>query len=633
MKSLKITIMVLVALVVVGVFAFTPVVPRSLAALTELQLANSEQAAAAPIQPANALRTGSADLQTTLEQVYEKSKDSVVNIHVTMNASQALGMQGLPNFGGQLPQIPGLPDFGQLMPNLPDNNNQGSDQGTPQDPNSVPVAQALGSGFVWDADGHIVTNNHVVDGATKITVTFADGTEVPATLVGHDPDSDLAVIKVDTKGLDLKPVNTADSTAVKPGQFTVAIGNPFGLEGTLTFGIVSAVGRSMPAKQDNVLATNAPSYTIPDIIQTDTPINPGNSGGVLLDLDGNLIGVPTAIESQSGQSAGIGFAVPSSIVNNIVPELIKSGKVVHPWLGLSGTTLTSALAAAMNLPETQRGALVADVTSGGPAAKAGLQGSTQDATIDGRTVKVGGDVITAINNQPVKRFDDLVAFLAREGKVGSSVSLTVLHDRKEMTLNVTLGSRPAANNAGATQNQGQQNQGQQQQPNRRGQNNGQPNNNGQQDNNQQNNGQQGNGPQNNGQPNNGQQPGQQAPATRTPWLGISGVTMTSEIAQAMSLADNTQGVLVASVMPNSPARKAGLAAGTESFTTSDGQDIKIGGDIITAMDGQDATSIQQLSQAIAKSKAGQKVILSILRDGESQDITVTLAARPVTQIQ
>ena len=198
---------------------------------------------------------------------------------------------------------------------------------------------ALGSGFVWDQNGDIVTNNHVVSGADKIEVTFSDGTIVPATLVGADPDSDLAVIKVDVPADKLHPVQLGDSSAVKVGQLAIAIGNPFGLEGTMTTGIISAVGRSLPANDNSTQ-----SYTIPDVIQTDAPINPGNSGGVLVDVQGQVLGVTSAIESPVRASAGVGFAIPSAIVNNVVPALIKDGKYVHSWLGISGTTLVPDLA-------------------------------------------------------------------------------------------------------------------------------------------------------------------------------------------------------------------------------------------------------------------------------------------------
>ncbi|MFM8322930.1 MAG: S1C family serine protease [Chloroflexota bacterium] len=383
------------------------------------QAAQSAPAHAAQVQPVVAtvsvpaqapLVTGPAvDLlaayQGTLETLYTAVSPSVVNISVVKQVSAA---QGDPS-----QQMPGFPFFG-----LPqgDGQNQGPEQ----------FQGGLGSGFVWDAQGHIVTNNHVVEGADKIEVTFSDGTTVPAELVAADPDSDLAVIKVDAAADLLRPVQLADSAQVKVGQMAIAIGNPYGLEGTMTSGIVSAVGRSMPAQENAARA-----YTIPDIIQTDAPINPGNSGGVLVDVSGQVIGVTTAIQSTSGSNAGIGFAVPSGIVKNVVPALISTGKYVHTWLGISGASLTRDVALAMDLDGAQRGALVGEVMPGSPAEKAGLRGSEQQVTMDGAQALVGGDVITAIDGQPVRGMDDVIAYLTRSTQVGQTVSLTILRSGKQ----------------------------------------------------------------------------------------------------------------------------------------------------------------------------------------------------------
>ncbi len=250
-----------------------------------------------------------AAYQGTLENIYSTVSPSVVNIHVVQKVAAG-------DITTDFQQLPGFPFF---------SNPQGQQ---PQEQ----FQAALGSGFVWDQQGHIVTNNHVVSGADKIQVTFSDGTIVPAKLVGADPDSDLAVIKVDAAADQLHPVQMADSTAIKVGQLAIAIGNPFGLEGTMTTGIISAVGRSLPADE-----TSAQSYTIPDVIQTDASINPGNSGGVLVDAQGQVLGVTTAIESPVRANAGVGFAIPAAIVKNVVPALIENGKYVHTWLGISGT--------------------------------------------------------------------------------------------------------------------------------------------------------------------------------------------------------------------------------------------------------------------------------------------------------
>ncbi|HER34457.1 MAG TPA: trypsin-like serine protease, partial [Halothiobacillaceae bacterium] len=272
----------------------------------------------------------------------------------------------------------------------------------------IQVGAGLGSGFVWDTEGHIVTNNHVVEGASSVQVTFTDDTTVPAEVVGTDPDSDLAVIKVDMPANQLYPVRLADSTQLRVGELAVAIGNPFGLDGTMTVGFVSALGRSLPVSARTFVG---PTYSIPDIIQTDAPINPGNSGGVLVDGNGDVIGVPTAIESTVGVNAGVGFAVPSAIVQKVVPVLIEDGEYTHPWIGISGTTLNSQLAEAMGLDAAQRGVLVADVVEDSPAEDAGLQGSDRVTEIDGLQASVGGDVIVAIDDQPVRDFEDLVVYL------------------------------------------------------------------------------------------------------------------------------------------------------------------------------------------------------------------------------
>jgi len=299
---------------------------------------------------------------------------------------------------------------------------------------------ALGSGFVWDTQGDIVTNNHVIDGASSMTVTFSDGTVVNASLVGADTDSDLAVIKVDPSGLQLQPVSIADSTAVQVGQLAIAIGNPFGLENTMTVGFVSAIGRLVSTNQN----ITGPTYSIPNIIQVDTPINPGNSGGVLLNDSGAVIGVTQSIDTSSGSSSGIGFAIPSSIVKQVVPALITTGHSDHPYLGVSVITLDPNMATAMNLPSNQHGALVETVTAGGPADNAGIKASNTNLNDSGLQVTIGGDVITAYNDQTVKSSDDLVTFLANSGSVGQTVTLTVLRGGKQIQVQVTLGLRPSS---------------------------------------------------------------------------------------------------------------------------------------------------------------------------------------------
>ncbi len=304
----------------------------------------------------------------------------------------------------------------------------------------LPEGGALGSGFVWDNQGDIVTNDHVVDGATSIAVTFYDGTTATASLVGADIDYDLAVIKVSANVEQLQPVTMADSTTLKVGQLAIAIGNPFGLQNTVTVGHISALGRVLPSNPD----ATGPAYNIPDMIQTDAAINPGNSGGVLLDNTGEVMGVTSSIETTSGSSAGIGFAIPSAIVQQVVPSLIKTGSYIHPYLGIEVISLDPTLAAAMNLPPDQTGALVETVTTGSPAYQAGIQASQTPVTIGGEQLFVGGDVIIAYNGQAVKSSDDLITLLADTGAVGQAVTLTVIRGGHQMQIQVTLAARPGS---------------------------------------------------------------------------------------------------------------------------------------------------------------------------------------------
>ncbi len=548
-RTLSITLLVAIALMLSACSAAT--LSTAAAANPPASATTGQATAPVAVAPSGPVAAAGSitDLQQTLENIYAQVNPSVVAINVIENA--AAGNQG---FGG-------LP---QGHPNVP--------------------ATALGSGFVWDKQGHIVTNNHVVDGASKVSVTFYDGTIVPATVVGTDPDSDLAVIKVDVPADQLQPVTLGDSTQVKVGQLAVAIGNPFGNQNTMTVGFISALARSLPV--DNSTSGLSGSYTIPDVIQTDAPINPGNSGGVLTDDSGKVVGVTSAIDSPVRASVGIGFAIPSVIVGKVVPELIKSGKYEHSWIGISGRTLIPDLATAMNLKSDQRGVLVGDVATGSPAEKAGLRGSTQNFTLDGQTVQVGGDVITAIDNQPVKTFDDLVAYLARSTTVGQQVTLTILRDGQTQTVNLTLAARPASNTQSATAL-----------------------------------------PQ---VPSLPTVPNNRGNGTGAVWLGIQGLTLTPDLAQAMNLKSDQQGVLVEQVVADSPAQRAGLQAGSTT-TTLNGQDIQIGGDVITAFNGQPITSMQQLQRAVQRAGADTTVTLTVLRNGKSMDISVTLAARPVVQ--
>ncbi len=305
----------------------------------------------------------------------------------------------------------------------------------------IETEEGSGSGFVWDSDGHIVTNFHVVHGAEQIVVKFWDEREAQATLVGEDADSDLAVIRVPSEGIDLRPVRLGDSTNLHVGERAIAIGNPFGLEGTMTTGIISALGRGISAPSN---------YIIPEAIQTDAAVNPGNSGGPLLNARGEVIGIVAQIRSPVRANAGIGFAVPIHIAKRVVPALIKEGKYEHPFIGIRGLTLSPQLNKALGLPPDLRGAYVLEVLPGYPAEKAGIRGGRervdyplgQDENGATMYLKKGGDVIIAINDQPVHKFIDLLVYLYRYASPGDTVILTVLRDGKELRIPVTLGVRP-----------------------------------------------------------------------------------------------------------------------------------------------------------------------------------------------
>jgi 2-alkenal reductase len=300
---------------------------------------------------------------------------------------------------------------------------------------NITVDNGQGSGWVYDQQGYIVTNNHVVTGAQNIIVSFSDGTDLDATLVGTDPGSDLAVLKVDAKLGYLTALPLADSDELRVGQIVVAIGSPFGLENTLTTGVISGLDRLFPGAQ----APSGGNYNIPDIIQTDAAINPGNSGGPLLDLRGRVIGVNTAIESPVRGSSGVGFAVPSNVIAVVASQLIDNGSIEHPWLGISGSELSAGLAENLGLDGDVRGIAIGDVIAGGPADDAGLRAADQ-------ATGQAGDVIVGIDDQDIQSFDDLLGFIVSRTKVGQEVEMRILRDGDVITVPVTLGARPAANN-------------------------------------------------------------------------------------------------------------------------------------------------------------------------------------------
>src|SRR5918998_1862239 len=496
----------------------------------------------------------------------------------------------------------------------------------------------IGSGFVYNDDGLIVTNYHVIAPSVRlpsepvmgetndgvdINVAFEDGTIYQATLVGADRFSDIAVIDIPDDAKDrLVPLPVGNSSSLRVGQQVVAIGNPFGLSGSMTEGIVSGLGRLIPSSEEEQLppfpdgtplpppqdpfnpeaplqppldevppstppgnpdddlteAQRRGSFSIPDIIQTDAPINPGNSGGPLLDLRGEVIGMNTAIFSSTGESAGVGFAIPSNTLKKVVPALISSGMYQHPWLGVSGTDVTPEIAEAVGLKEA-KGFLVTDITSGSPADKAGIRGGYKIDNIDGREIALGGDIIVAIDNNTVRKIDDILSYLEREKKVGDQVRITVLRDDNvQQTLPTNLAARPGSTSQ--PQQSSQQEQQQQQQ--------------------------------------------QGKPA----WLGISGTALTPEIAQAVGLTPDTRGFLVIEVAAGGPADKAGIRGGYK-IDDVDGREIALGGDIITGIDNRTVTTLENILTYLGNEKqAGDTVQLNILRDGSNSQASVILGEIP-----
>jgi len=289
----------------------------------------------------------------------------------------------------------------------------------------------LGSGFVYDHEGHVITNYHVIEDATTIQVTFLDGNTTGASMVGEDPYSDLAVIKVNPDVTTLYPVVLGNSSALTVGEPVAAIGNPFGLSDTITAGIVSALGRELEAPG---------GYLIIDIIQVDAAINPGNSGGPLVNLKGQVVGVNTAIISGSGTFAGVGFVIPSDTVKRELPDLIASGTYIHPWVGISGTDVNLAIAQYIGLEKPQ-GFLIFDVIPGSPADEAGLRGGAESVVIGGQIIQIGGDVIVGVDDRPVRKLNDLVVYVERNKRPGDEVTLTIIRNGLQQLTDLTLGAR------------------------------------------------------------------------------------------------------------------------------------------------------------------------------------------------
>ena len=443
-----------------------------------------------------------------------------------------------------------FPDFEKYF------QDEGGKEKQEQEQESEPeLTYGSGTGFLWDDEGHIVTNNHVIEDAVEITITYSDGIQRKAEVIGADPDSDLAVLAVEDPKEGLTPVTMGDSAALKPGDLAAAIGNPLGQTGTMTQGIISALGRSY-----SVGGGVDGNYTIPDVIQTDASINPGNSGGVLINADGEVIGVVMAFSSYSYSSAGIGYAIPSNLVKRVVPSLIENGEYQHPWIGFSGNALSPKINELLELDHDQRGAFIQSVTAGSPADKAGIRGGDEDMEIEkGVSIKVGGDIITKINDRDVKGMDDIIAYLSSNTSIGDTITLHVLRDGEELDVDLTLAARPnpaerAAANAAAEEEE------------------------------------------------------EPAAETGKPSLGVYISELTDSVLDDLDLPEDTKGVLVNSVIEDSAAADAGIEEN----------------DVITAFDGVEVSGVAELKGEIEKHLPGERVTLTVIRGDETKDFRLTL---------
>lgn len=300
---------------------------------------------------------------------------------------------------------------------------------------SEDVTGGVGSGFVFDKKGHIITNAHVVKNANKVVVTFLDGRSYNAEIIGVDEYTDIAVVKVNADLILLNPLSIGDSSNLKVGEGIAAIGNPFGLSGSMTSGIVSQLGRLLPSGS---------GYQIPDVIQTDAAINPGNSGGPLLNMRGEIVGINTAIQSATGEFTGVGFAIPSQTVAKIVPTLIEKGEYKHPWIGIAGRDIDPDLAKVLNLKDAV-GFLIITVVEDSPASNAGLIGSDKTIEVDGVNYPMGGDIILAVDGKEVRKIDDILIHLQRAKSVGDEIVLEILRDGRTTNATIILQERPNGN--------------------------------------------------------------------------------------------------------------------------------------------------------------------------------------------
>jgi serine protease Do len=493
-----------------------------------------------------------------------------------------------------------------------------------------PLNSGLGSGFVYDNDGHIITNYHVValaslsgessnnisssNNNTEIIVTFNDGSVYNARVVGSDRFSDIAVLSVENISKSkLVPLTFGNSSQAEIGEQVVAIGNPFGLSGTLTVGVVSGLGRIIPSLPDDqqeqeqqqqpppLLPENpfgdqfpdipglpfqqpplipdqqqqerSGAFSIPDIIQTDAAVNPGNSGGPLLNMEGQVIGMNTAIFSETGVYAGIGFAIPSNTITKIVPSLITAGSYQHPWLGLIGADITPDIAKALGLSlDEAKGFLVIGVNEGSPADKAGIRGGDRVTNVNGREIRLGGDIVLKIDNKDVRKIEDILTYLEGQKHVGDTVQLTIVRDGKTQTVNATLTPRQGNNQSQQLQPQSEQQQ--------------------------------------------------------RPSLGILGTNLTPSIAKAMNITQPT-GFLVVDIIAEGPADKAGIRGGYV-ISNINGSEMELGGDVILKIDNKTVNTIDDVLSYLDTKKVNDTVQLTILREGKVENLPVQLGPSSVT---
>ena len=465
------------------------------------------------------------------------------------------------------------------------------------DARTTSLGSRQGSGFIYDNLGHIVTNYHVVADPQKgqetnldgreFHVTFLDGTTQIGRVIGTDPYSELAVIELENMtGNSLIPLPLGNSSQLRIGQPVVALGNPFGLSGSMTEGIVSGFGRIMPSSvpQGDLLLRqqDSPSFLIPTIIQTDAAINPGNSGGPMLNTVGEVIGMNTVVLSNSDVYAGIGSAIPSDIIRKVVPELISRGTYKHPYIGIAGVDMTPEIAREMDMNDS-RGFLVTEVTSGSPAERSGIRGGGALKDVNGRQIELGGDVIVAVDNDTVRKIEDLLSYLQSDRSVGETVILRVIRDGKPQEIGMTVEARPT---------QQQQETGQSQQ--------------------------------------------------ERPTLGINAINITEQIAARMNLTVQQQqpqqrefsgndlvgqqgGVLVVDVFADGPAERAGLRGG---FVVADidGTPIEIGGDVIMRIDDTMIPNIEALDEFIENKSIGDTIQVTAIRNAQSLKVPVIVGS-------